>query len=259
MKTVRIGILGDFNPGFESHHATNAALRLAAESCGLGIDACWVPTPSLNSPSAEATLESYDAVFASPGSPYASFDGMLAAIGIARRRNHVFIGTCGGFQYTLLEFARNVAGIADADTREEGSKSRNFVIAPVVCPVAERPTGAPKLSGRLPVRIASGSRLASIYGVGEAQEGYFCNFEVNREYQAALETAGLRPAAFGPQGEWRAIELPDRRFFVATLFQPQLTSVETGEPHPVLVEYVRQAAGQAHLEAVHAAGSALAG
>ena len=122
---VRIGILGDFNPEFPSHHATNDALQHAAVQLNLKIDSDWIPTPSLLVAGAEKMLESFDGLWASPGSPYKSFDGMLKGIEFARRRDWPFFATCGGFQYTLIECARNVLGIADADTAENNSGSKN--------------------------------------------------------------------------------------------------------------------------------------
>src|SRR5580704_9599694 len=132
---LRIGILGDFNSEFRSHHATNDSLQHAARKLQLKIESEWLPTPSLLEPDATAKLESFDGLLASPGSPYKSFDGMLKGIEYARVRDWPFLGTCGGFQYALIEFARNVLGIADADSAENNSGSNNIVIYPVACAV----------------------------------------------------------------------------------------------------------------------------
>ena len=79
-ESVRIGILGDFNPEFRSHHATNDSLQHAARKLQLTVETAWLPTPALVEPSAAATLDSFDGLWASPGSPYKSFDGMLKGI-----------------------------------------------------------------------------------------------------------------------------------------------------------------------------------
>jgi CTP synthase (UTP-ammonia lyase) len=131
-------------------------------------------------------------------------------------------------------------GIADADSAEHATSSKNLIIAPVLCPDPSRRDGAPKLSGPCKLRIKPGCRLAAIYGASEIDEEYFCNFEVNPQYQQRMENAGLFPVALGPNGELRAVELPDHRFFVATLYQPQLSSSEHN-PHPVIVEFVAAA------------------
>ena len=143
---VRIGILGDFNPEFRSHHATNDALQHAARKLGIEVQSEWIPTPSLIKPEAEKKLESFDGFWASPGSPYKSLEGMLKGIQFARVRDWPFLGTCGGFQYAFIEFARNVLNIADADTAENNSGSKNILIYPVACALPDRKGNAPKLS-----------------------------------------------------------------------------------------------------------------
>src|SRR6202162_221952 len=163
-ESVRIGILGDFNPEFRSHHATNDSLQHAARKLQLTVESAWLPTPSLLEPGAVASLDSFDGLWASPGSPYKSFDGMLKGIEFARRCDRPFLGTCGGFQYALIECARNVLGIKDADSAENNSGSENIIISPVACPVPNRAGDAPKLSGRIPeIRLRPGSYLQSFY------------------------------------------------------------------------------------------------
>src|SRR5579863_10275098 len=135
---VRIGILGDFNTEFLSHHATNDALQHAARKLGITVESEWVPTAAILEADGVKRLEAFDGLWASPGSPYKSFDGMLRGIQFARTRDWPFLGTCGGFQYAFLEFARNVLGISDADSAENNSGSKNIVIYPVACAVPDR-------------------------------------------------------------------------------------------------------------------------
>ena len=228
---VRIGILGDFNPEFRSHHATNDALQHAARKLGIEVQSEWIPTPSLIKPEAEKKLESFDGFWASPGSPYKSLEGMLK-------------GTCGGFQYAFIEFARNVLNIADADTAENNSGSKNVIIYPVACAVSDGKGNSPKLSGAVPeIRLRPGSYLQSFYGkqVETVTEQFFCNFEINPDFEWTTMEAGFPVVARGPQGEIRAIESPMHRFYVATLFQPQLSSTEK-DPHPIVLAFVQAAA-----------------
>lgn len=239
---VRIGILGDFNPEFRSHHATNDAVQHAAAKLQISVEAKWISTPSLISPEGVKVLESFDGLWASPGSPYKSMEGMLRGIQFARERDWPFLGTCGGFQYALIECARNVLGIKDADTAENNSGSKNIVIYPVACAVPDRSGNAPKLSGVIPeIKLRPGSYLQSFYPSDTAAEEFFCNFEVNPEYEWAAMEAGFPVVARGPNGEIRAIESPTHRFFIATLFQPQLTS-KPGAPHPLVLAFVQAAA-----------------
>lgn len=240
-RNIRIGILGDFNPEFRSHHATNDALQHAAKKLGVAVESSWIPTPSLLELGADAVLASYDGLWGSAGSPYKSFDGMLAGIEYARVHDRPYLGTCGGFQYALIECVRNVEGIRDATTAEEEPKAKNIVIYPVSCAVPNRAANAPKLSGVVPnIHLEKGSRLASCYETEDVSEEYFCNFEMNPEFEAAVVKAGFPVVARGERGECRAIESPRHRFYIASLFQPQLGSRED-RPHPVVVEFVRAA------------------
>ena len=131
-------------------------------------------------------------------------------------------------------------GLADADSMEHGVASGNYVIVPVSCPAPKGP-GSPALSTGGQVRFKPGSRLAAIYGAAEAREEYFCNYEVNPDFTPRLEQAGLTVTAWGAQGEPRAVELNGHPFFLATLFQPQLTSGATQMPHPVIVAFLKAA------------------
>jgi CTP synthase (UTP-ammonia lyase) len=241
---VRIAILGDFNKEFRSHHATNDALQHAARKLKMQVESEWIPTPSVTDAGAEKKLESFDGIWASPGSPYKSFDGMLKGIEFARRRDWPFLGTCGGFQYAFIEFARNVLNIKDADSAENNSDSKNIIINPVACAVPNRKGDAPKLSGAVPeIRLRPGSYLQSFYGKGEevVTEEFFCNFEINPDFEWTAMEAGFPVVARGPQGEIRAIESPTHRFYLATLFQPQLASTEK-KPHPIVLAFVQAAA-----------------
>jgi CTP synthase (UTP-ammonia lyase) len=240
--TVRIGILGDFNADLRSHHATNDALQHAARKLNLQVESEWLPTLSLLAAEGQKKLETFDGLWASPGSPYKSFDGMLKGIEFARRRDWPFLGTCGGFQYAFIEFARNILNIADADSAENNSGSKNIIIYPVACAVPNRKGDAPKLSGAIPeIRLRPGSYLQTFYGKETATEEFFCNFEVNPDFEWAAMEAGFPVVARGPQGEIRAIESPSHRFFLATLFQPQLSSREK-KPHPLILAFVQAAA-----------------
>src|SRR5450631_4145224 len=240
-ESVRIGILGDFNPEFRSHHATNDSLQHAARKLQLQVESAWLPTPSLLEPGAVAKLDSFDGLWASAGSPYKSFDGMLKGIGFARVHDRPFLGTCGGCQYTLIECARNVLGIKDADSAENNSSSQNVLISPAACAVPDRKSGAPKLSGAISgIRIRPGSYLHSFYKKDVVSEEFFCNFELNPEFVWAVIEAGFPIVARGAQGEVRAIESPAHRFFIATLFQPQLSS-KPNKAHPIIVEFLRAA------------------
>ncbi len=241
---VRIGILGDFDAKSRSHKAINDALQHAARKLKMTVESEWLPTPSLMGAGAEEKLGGFDGLWGAPGSPFKSFEGVLKGIEFARRRDWPYLGTCAGFQYAFIEFARNVLGIKDADSAENNSGSKNIIVYPVACAVPGRKGDAPKLSGVVPeIRLRPGSYLQSFYGKGQevVSEEFFCNFEINPEFEWAAMEAGFPVVARGPQGEIRAIESPTHRFYLATLFQPQLSSTEK-KPHPIVLAFVQAAA-----------------
>jgi CTP synthase (UTP-ammonia lyase) len=107
--------------------------------------------------------------------------------------------------------------------------------------VPQRGPSDPKLCGPIPgIRLKPGSLLRRIYGYDEVIEEFFCNYEVNPQYEPQLASAGLEVAARAEHGEARAVELAGHPFFVATLFQPQLSST-TDKPHPLVTAFVKAA------------------
>ncbi len=237
MGAVRIGIVGDFDAQKHSHWATEAALFHAAAQLGVKLEPRWVPTALLATQRASDSLAPFDAILAAPGSPYRSMPGMLRAIEYARTRNVPFLGTCGGFQYALIELSRNVLGLLDADSAENApAGSKHVVITPVLC---DMPSATlPRLNGEGVARPVPGSLLERLCGGADLTAQYFCSYETNPDFLERWERAGLRVAALGNDGELRAFELPSHRFFVATLFQPQLSS-SFDRPHPLITGYLR--------------------
>jgi CTP synthase (UTP-ammonia lyase) len=170
-----------------------------------------------------------------PASPYASADGALAAIRYARESSRPFLGTCGGFQHAVLEYARNVLGCSAAAHAETAPDAAMPVIARLTCSLVEK-------SGS--VRVADGSRLRGIYGAAEVTEGYHCNYGFNPAYEGLLsDPDGLRVAARDSAGEVRAVELAQHPFFIATLFQPERSGLR-GADHPLINAFVEAARGQ---------------
>jgi CTP synthase (UTP-ammonia lyase) len=172
-------------------------------------------------------------------------EGALLAIEFARETKLPFLGTCGGFQHAVIEFARNVLGWADAEHAETAPDAIRPVIAPLVCALVEATDT---------VRFHPGSRIASAYGCEASTEGYHCRYGLNRELQETLVSGPLRAGAHDVTGEIRAIELDDHPFFVATLFQPERAAL-AGRLPPVVVAFVRASAAYA-AQQQHAADGA---
>jgi len=226
---VRIGILGDFNADFPLAPCHSGFPATRARKLHMKVESEWLPTPSLTAETAEKTLEKFDGLWAAPGSPYKSFDGMLKGIEFARRRDWPFLGTCGGFQYAFIEFARNVLNIQTRTARRTipAQRTSSSIRWPAPCPAAR--ATPPKLSGRSRSSPAPGSYLQSFYEKDKTDRdprNSSATSEVNPEFEWPLWKRDSPVVARGAQGEVRAIESRRTRFFLATLFQPQLSSTE---------------------------------
>ena len=233
MPTITIGLIGDFNPAVTAHQAIPKAIQLAAEASGCAAEIDWVGTKTISDePSAQsAQLEKFNALWCVPASPYKNSEGALAAIRYARETDVPFLGTCGGFQHTLLEYARNVLGFSDANHAEADPESQFALIAPLSCSLVEK-------SGEIVFK--EGSRLKAIYGQGETSEKYHCNYGLNPEYVSLFDQTPLQICGHDLAGEVRAVELSDHPFFFATLFQPERSALE-GKTHPLITAYVAAA------------------
>jgi len=226
---LRIGVIGDYDSTNERHVATGAAIDHASQAQGLFAETVWVATEAVAAGRGE--LEAYDGLLIAPGSPYRSQQGALAAIEHARLHDVPLLGTCGGFQHVVLEFARNVLGFADADHAEYDPYASRLFVTPLSCSVAGQ---------TMTVQIKHGTRAAAAYASGTATEQYYCNFGLNPSYLDTIVQAGLQVSGTDQDGEPRILELPDRNFFVATLFVPQ-TSSTPSSPHPLIAALVTAA------------------
>jgi CTP synthase (UTP-ammonia lyase) len=228
---IRIGIIGDYQPASVTHLATEAALHQAAGRLSVAVEITWLPTTSLDPLPAEH-LASYDALWCAPGSPYQSMDGALNAIRWAREHGRPLLGTCAGFQHIVLEYARTVLGIDDAQHAEYGDTAAPLIVTPLSCSL-ER-------GKNLEILVDPDSCVGRIYRQRRVWEQFYCTFGLNRAYQAPLHEAGLRIVGVEPDGEARIVEVPEHRFFVGTLFVPQLNS--TAEHlHPLIVAFMEAA------------------
>jgi CTP synthase (UTP-ammonia lyase) len=236
-----VGIVGDFNRGKHSHWATEAALFHASAHLGIAVEPRWISTATIAELGCERLLADVHGAWGAPGSPYVSMPGMLQAISYVRERDIPYLGTCAGFQYALIELTRSLLGIADADSAENNPDGQSIVITPVQCAVPGRDSASPRLAGLGVSHPVAGTLLAALCGNGPLREEYFCSFETNPDYLARWEAAGLRIAARGDAGEMRAFELSRSRFFLATLYQPQLSS-SFEQPHPIIEGFLRACA-----------------
>jgi CTP synthase (UTP-ammonia lyase) len=220
-RPARVALVGDRSATVRAHQRIPGLLAALRDRHGLPVDGYWVPTPDAEPPGA---VGGFDAVWLLPGSPYRSEAGALAAVRTAREDGIPFLGTCGGFQHALLEFARNVCGLTAARHAEndpEGDPD-DVLIARLSCSLAGR-------EGRL--RTTPGTLAERILGSRETVERFHCAYGPVPGPLPELEAAGLLFTAHDPDGEPRVAELPGHPFFLATLFQPELSGDGT-VPHP---------------------------
>lgn len=229
--SLTIGVIGDFQADFPPHPATDSALEDAAAALAVELDVRWLGTKGLAEASREE-LAVHDALLCAPGSPYRSLEGAVHAIRFARELDWPLLGTCGGFQHIVIEYARNVLGVVEAQHAEYDPYASELFISELVCSLAGQ---------TMTIHLQPDSRVAGVYGEDEVSEQYYCNFGLNPNHQECLEEAGLKVVGKDQDGEARVLELPHLRFYVATLFVPQLKS-RPGAPHPLLLALLEAAA-----------------
>jgi CTP synthase (UTP-ammonia lyase) len=232
VSTRTIALIGDFSERHTAHRAIPRALELARDKARVDVAWEWVATAGIRDASRD--LAAYSAVWLVPASPYENAQGGLDAARWAREGRHPALGSCGGFQHLMIEFARNVAGISDADTTETNPLGSAPVVTQLSCSHVE-------VTGR--VHFAPGSLLARAYGKDEATEGYRCNYGVNPAYRAALEASGLAFTSWDDAGDVRGAELPSHPFFAGVLFQPERAALR-GEVPPLALAFVKAVASE---------------
>lgn len=168
--SLRIGLIGDYQPTSATHQAT-AALHHTAAHLGLPLQVQWLPTTAL-APLPADLLSRYDALWCAPGSPYQSLAGALGAIRWARERDWPLLGTCAGFQHMVLEYARHVLGIAGAQHAEYGTTTMAapLLVTPLSCALAGQ---------TLEIALDPASRVGHIYQRRQVQEAYYWYCHVN--------------------------------------------------------------------------------
>lgn len=227
MKTP-LAIIADFDSGSRSHAATNDAITHSADALGLAVEPRWIGTAELARPDGLKELAECRGFWIGPGSPYQSMEGALSAIRMARERGIPLLGTCGGFQHIILEYARNVLGFTDAEHEESAPQASRLFISRLACSLAGR---------TMTITLEPGSMLARIYGRSNVQEQYLCNFGVNPGFEDTLRSGALKVVGSDAEGVARAVELPGHPFFVGTLFLPQHRSTPSG-PHLLVSAFI---------------------
>jgi CTP synthase (UTP-ammonia lyase) len=224
---IKIGLIGDYCDNVRAHIAIPKAFRLISEEQKINIDYKWLLTDELDK-NDNNELSGYDGFWCVPASPYKSLAGALKAIRFARENDFPFLGTCGGFQHCLIEIARNVSGLKSADHAESNPEAGLKIISPLSCSLVGQ-------KGK--IKLIPGTRAWKIYGKDEIIEEYHCSYGLNNKYVDVLLKSGVVISGNDADGDVRIIELPEKHFFIATLFQPELAALNNAAS-PLITEFV---------------------
>ncbi|WP_426568319.1 CTP synthase C-terminal region-related (seleno)protein [Streptomyces canus] len=224
---AKVALVGDRSPNVVSHSRVPLLMEALATRDRLVLDAYWIPSRDAE---AEDAVQGFDAVWVLPGSPYRSEAGVLNAIRTAREEGIPFLGTCGGFQHALLEFARNACGLTHVAHAENDPDADDFLIEPLACSLAGHEDT---------VLLEPGSLAHSLFGAERTVERYSCHYGPSRHLDT-LRAHGLRFSGRDAAGGVRMTELPGHPFFLASLFQPELYG-DGSRPHPMVRGLARAA------------------
>lgn len=228
---ARIALVGDRSPHVRAHGRIPVIIEALHRRDGLILDPYWMPTEDVT----ESDLSGFDAIWLTPGSPYHSPERALTAARTARERAIPFLGTCGGFQHALVEYAQNVCGLdvghAEYVPEDQRPNPAAFLIIPLACSLVGH-EGA--------VCMTPGTLAEQVFGTKQTVERYHCSFGLNPDYLGTLHEHGLRFTGHDENGEVRVAELAGHPFFLAMLFQPELAGDGT-RPHRIFRAFARAA------------------
>lgn len=229
MSSARIALIGDYNASLTAHITIAPALELAARALDVDVKPVWIHTSKLNTMEAVRSLLAYQGIWCVPGPPYANMEGAISAISLARTESLPFLGTCAGFQHALIEYFKNVIGATNVAHAEVNPESTHPLISKLSCSLVDV---------YAPIRLIPGSLSQRFYGADRVLEGYRCNCGLNPEFAQLLQNrTDIQIEGTDDAGEIRIIRLQNHPFFLATLFQPQRSSLK-GFVHPLIREFL---------------------
>jgi CTP synthase len=253
---VDIALVGKYVLYEDSYKSLKEALLHGGLAHGVRVNIHWIESESLLQPAGERCLDGYDAVLVPGGFGHRGVEGMIQAIRYARERKIPYFGICLGMQTMVIEYARNVCGLEDADSTEFNPATPHRVIYKL-----RELTGVDELGGTMrlgayPCRLEEGSFAHRAYGELEISERHRHRYEFNREYEEVLTDHGLRLTGRTPDGVYVEIcEIRDHPWFLGCQFHPEFKSRPL-EPHPLFRAFigaaVEQRTGARRGQAIHA-------
>jgi CTP synthase len=235
---VRIAVVGKYVDLPDAYLSVIESLNHGGFHHGARVDIKWVASDEIAEGQVEEILGDADGVLVPGGFGVRGVEGKVDAIRYARENGVPFLGICLGLQCAVIEFARNVAGLAGANSTEFDPATEHPVID--ILPEQKQVTdmGGTMRLGAQPCHVAPGTLAANAYGESVVYERHRHRFEVNPAYRETLERAGLVVSGTSPDGRLvEIIELANHPFFVAGQFHPELKSRPL-RPHPLYRDFV---------------------
>ena len=238
-RTVTIGLVGKYVQLHDAYLSVAEALHHGGYACGARVEIRWIDSETVTEETAAERLAGCDGLIVPGGFGDRGVEGMIVTARYAREHDVPYLGICLGMQVAVIEFARNVCGLADANSGEFDRASAHKVIDFLPDQSEDTAKGGTLRLGAYPCAVAPGTTLALCYGAPQITERHRHRYEFNNDYRALLEEQGLCLCGLSPDGELvEAVELSDRRFFVGVQFHPEFKS-RPDRPHPLFVGLIR--------------------
>ena len=246
---VEIGLVGKYTALHDAYLSVAEALRHAGYSQNVCVNIHWIDSEQLAPETAADALSGLDGVLVPGGFGGRGVEGMVLAANYARENGLPYFGICLGMQIAVIEFARNVAGIPDANSGEFDETCGNKVIDFMPGQSGEVDKGGTLRLGAYPCVIRQGTVLARCYGAAQVSERHRHRYEFNNAYRQALEACGMTFAGVSPDGRLvETVELSGRDFYIGVQYHPEFKS-RPNRPHPLFTGFIgaafRHAKGEA--------------
>jgi CTP synthase len=239
---ITIHVVGKYVGYEDSYKSLNEALYHGGFQQRLKVNIKWIEAEALEEPSGAALLDNADGILVPGGFGNRGTRGMMRAAQVARERQIPYFGICYGFQWAAVEYARNVAGLTDADSTECNPDAPAKVIYKLRDLLGVDDLGGTMRLGAYACELAPGSLAQRIYGTNLIHERHRHRYEFNCLYERTLTENGLRISGRSPDGKFVEIaELPSHPWYLAVQFHPEFKSKPT-RPHPLFAAFV----GAAH-------------
>jgi CTP synthase len=241
---VTVGIVGKYVDLPDAYLSVAESLRHAAAAHSLKLDLRWVPSDELTGLLAESYLEDLDGIVIPGGFGYRGVEGKIQAISYARENDVPLLGLCLGLQCAVIEFARSVLGLTEANSTEFDPSTPDPVIDLMSSQEDVEDMGGTMRLGLYAAKLAEGSTVRDLYGKELVYERHRHRWEVNNRYRKDLENHGMRLSGLSPDDNLvEYIELIDHPFFVATQAHPEFRS-RPDDPHPLFVGLIEAASSR---------------